>query len=292
MTQMPAPMQVSKWRRSIKRMFPLLLIAYFAVVLLVALFQRRLLYFPTKLTARQAELAAAEEGFAPWTNKLGQLIGWKIPANGSPTGSVLVIHGNAGCALNRGYLAKPIHMAAGVDVFILEYPGYGSRGGSPTMNSILAAAEEAFAALDQANPIFVVSESVGCGAAAHLAKMHPREVAGLMMFVPFDNLPAVAQRKMPLLPAYLVLLDRFQPAKWLRDYRGPVKIVVAEADEIIPPKAGRRLFDACNEPKRLQIVPKAGHNDVAEQSPEWWNEVFAFWQKNHRAVPSVPDSSR
>ena len=286
MTQMPPPLRVSKWRTAIKRMLPLLLIAYFAVVLLVALFQRRVLYFPAKLTASQAELAATEEGFTPWTNQLGQLIGWKIPASGSPTGSVLIIHGNAGCALNRDYLAKPIHGAAAADVFVLEYPGYSPRAGSPSMTTILAAAEEAFAALDQTKPKYVVSESIGCGAAAHLAKTHPREVAGLVLFVPFDNLPAVAQRKMPLLPAYFVLLDRFQPAKWLRDYHGPVKIVVAEADEIIPPKAGRRLFDACNEPKLLQVVANAGHNDVAEQTPEWWREVFSFWQ-NPGSVPPV-----
>lgn len=292
MNQEPPPTDVPKRRSRIKRMLQLLLIAYVAVVLLVAIFQRRLLYFPAKLTARQAEIMAIEEGLSAWTNKLGEIIGWKIAANGSPTGSVLVIHGNAGCALNRDYLAKPIHAAAPVDVFILEYPGYGSRAGSPTMNSILAAADEAFAALDQSKLIFVVSESLGCGAAAHLAKRHPREVAGLMLFAPFDDLPAVAQRKMPLLPAYLVLLDRFQPAKWLRDYQGPVKIVVAEADEIIPPKAGRRLFDACNEPKLLQVFPNAGHNEVSEQSPGWWNEVFAFWQKNHQTGKNVLGPAR
>ena len=31
-----------------------------------------------------------------------------------------------------------------VDVFVLEYPGYGARSGTPSRASIMAAAEEAF----------------------------------------------------------------------------------------------------------------------------------------------------
>jgi fermentation-respiration switch protein FrsA (DUF1100 family) len=83
-----------------------------------------------------------------------------------------------------------------------------------------------------------------------------------------------------LLPAYLLLLDRFSPAKYLKDYRGPVKIVLAGSDEIIPVTSGRRLFDGYKGPKDLQIVPGAHHNDVAKQSPDWWKEVFEFWRQN------------
>ena len=70
--------------------------------------------------------------------------------------------------------------------------------------------------------------------------------------------------------------DRFRPADWLKEYRGPVQIVLAGADEIIPTERGRRLHEGYVGPKRLQIVPGARHNDVAGQSPEWWREVFAF----------------
>jgi uncharacterized protein len=74
------------------------------------------------------------------------------------------------------------------------------------------------------------------------------------------------------------LRDRFEPAEDLKAYRGPVKIVVAEHDEIIPAEAGQRLFESYVGPKDLQVVSGARHNDVAEQSPEWWQGVFAFWE--------------
>jgi fermentation-respiration switch protein FrsA (DUF1100 family) len=101
--------------------------------------------------------------------------------------------------------------------------------------------------------------------------------------MPYHDLASVAQRKMPLLPAYLLLLDRFNPAECLRDYRGPVKFVLAGADEIIPVESGRRLFEGYPGPKNLQIIPGAHHNDIAGQSPAWWQEVFSFWQQNRPA---------
>jgi len=59
---------------------------------------------------------------------------------------------------------------------------------------------------------------------------------------------------------------RYKPAEWLKDYRRPIKIVLAELDEVIPIKFGRRLFDSYTGPKTLQIVPNAHHNDIAAQS--------------------------
>jgi len=278
-----APPLKTSFRRRAIRMLLTLGIAYGLFVLAAAIFQRRLIYFPRTIPPALAEPAAAEMGFVPWRNPSGQIIGWKMPATSSPVASVLITHGNAGCAIDRGYLAGPIHDAAPVDVFVLEYPGYGSRAGSPDKRSFLAAGDEAFGLLTNGLPKYLVSESLGAGVACYLAGAHPTEVAGLVLFMPYHNLASVAQRKMPLLPAYFLLLDRFNPAEDLKDYRGPVKIVLAGADEIIPVESGRRLFEGYAGPKNLQIIPGAHHNDVAGQSPAWWKDDFSFWQQNRPA---------
>lgn len=283
LTDKPQSKPKSKIKQWLLRRVQTIAIAYLLVVLAVALFQRRLIYFPTKLTPSLAEQTAIEEGFVPWRNATGEIIGWKLPADASPIACVLIVHGNAGCALNRDYIAKPIHEAAPVDVYVLEYPGYGARAGSPSKDSLLAAADEAFGLLTNDVPKYVVSESIGAGVATHLAQAQSTKVAGLVLFVPFDNLASVAQRKMFFLPAYLILRDRFNPAASLQNYHGPIKFVVAGLDEVIPPEAGLRLFDGYNGTKNLQVVPGAHHNDVAEQSPEWWKEVFSFWAQSPKA---------
>lgn len=224
--------------------------------------------------------AGAEHGFVPWKNSSGQIIGWKIPASGIATGSVLIVHGNAGCAVGRDYIAQPIHAAADVDVFVLEYPGYGAREGSPSKKSFVAAAEEAFQLLPTNAPKYIVSESIGAGVACELAKNHPQEVAGMALIVPYHNLASVAQRQIWFLPSYFLLLDRFNPEDCLRSYHGPVKFVIAGADEVIGPASGLRLANGYVGPKEVQVFPGAHHNDVSGQPAAWWRQVFLFWQQH------------
>src|ERR1035437_9680075 len=135
---MPKP---NCWKPSL-RVLLTLAIVYILFALVVMGLQRRLIYFPRIIPPGLAEGAAAELGFVPWRNPSGQIIGWKLPASSASTGSVLVVNGNAGCAMDPGHIAKPIHDAVNVDVYVLEYPGYGSREGSPDKRSFLARSEE------------------------------------------------------------------------------------------------------------------------------------------------------
>jgi hypothetical protein len=259
---------------------------YLLLVLLITVFQRELLFIPTTVPLVAAQQIAAGQGWHPWLNPGGGLIGWQFPSPGSATGPVtgrvLIVHGNGGWALDRMDLGEAIHDATGLEVYILEYPGYGSRAGSPSETSFLAAADEAWVNLPHDRPAYVVSESLGTGVAAHLAQKHPDQVAGLLMFVPYDRLALVAQHHYPFLPAYFLLRDRFDPADWLAGYRGPVKIVIAGADEIIPPIRGQKLYDGYQGPKTLQIIPRAHHNETIGQSPGWWRSVLGFWETGGR----------
>ena len=157
MSKYAPPLKTGLRRRAI-RMLLALGIAYGLVVLTMAMFQRRFIYFPRTIPPALAEPAAAELGFVPWRNPSGQIIGWKLAASSSPVASVLIIHGNGGCAMDRGYLAGPVHEAAAADVYVLEYPGYGAREGAPGKRALLAAGEEAFNSLTSHLPRYLVSE--------------------------------------------------------------------------------------------------------------------------------------
>lgn len=264
------------------RMLLTLVLVYLLLALLVMLFQRRMIYFPTRLAPSVADKIAVQNGFQAWRNPGGEIMGWRLPSTRTATGAVLIVHGNGGCALDRSYLAGPIHAAAAVDVFVLEYPGFGARAGAPSQKSILDAAEEAFDSIPSGRPVYVVSESLGTGVAAHLARKYDQKVAGLICFAPYGRLVSVGQARMKIFPVSLMLWDRYEPAAWLTDYRGPVKIILAEADQVIPARFGRKLFDGYAGPKDLAIIPDAGHNDIAAQSPEWWKRVFEFLATKQR----------
>ena len=260
-----------------------LVLGYFVMMVSFALLQRYLIYVPTKLTQDVADEIAAKSGFVAWRNGSGQLIGWKSSTSFTPIGSVLIVHGNGGWALDRAYMTRAMHAAAPLDIYILEYPGYGAREGSPGESSLLSAADEAFENLPTNLPAYIVSESLGTGVAAHLAQKYPSRVGGLALFVPYDKLASVAANHVPFLPAYFLLWDRFDPAEWLKNYHGPVKVVVAGSDEIIPPKLGERLYAGYDGPKNLLIIPGARHSSTTAESPDWWRELLTFWQA-HAAV--------
>ena len=277
--------KMKRWKTLGRRFLIAVAIIYAVICVGVCIWQRSLLYFPYKIPADAVMAEAKKNGFIPWKNPAGETIGWEITADTNSTGSVLVLQGNSGCAFWNHDFVRPIHSGADVNVFILEYPGYGARPGSPSRKIFDAAAEEAFQLLPKNLPRYVVSMSLGTGVAGDIIENHPAEIAGVAMFAPYHNLAWVVQHRFWFLPVYLFLLDRFNPEECLKNYHGPIKFVVAGDDEIIGAASGLRLENTYQGPKDLELFPYAQHADVAFRTSDWWHKVFSFWQKNAVVSP-------
>lgn len=214
-----------------------------------AIGQRRLLYYPSHKPAATL--------LAPWI-KDGLLLGYARETK-APAALWLVLHGNAGQATDRDiYLPC---FPDGDGVYLLEYPGYGDRPGHPSRTSINAAAEAGFLELKRLHPgtpICVVGESIGSGPASFLGSL-PQPPAKIVLVVPFDQLASVAADALPFLPARWLLLDRWNNAEALRDYRGPIEIFGARDDEVIPVKHARAL--AGHLPGARFHLIEGGHNE-------------------------------
>ena len=258
----------------------MLAVLYVALVISGCLMQRKLLYHPSRITLEAGVPEAAAQGFEPWRNSVGDYIGWKHTAKTAARGQILIIHGNAGSAIDRLDYMDTLQTIRPVDVFVLEYPGYGARKGSPSQKHFFAAADEAIALMTNGSPVYIVGESIGTGVAAYLAGAHPTQVRGLLLFAPYYNLTEVAQYHVPWLPARLLLPDKFPSAKYLENYHGPVAVVLAGQDQIVPNKFGRKLYDSYAGPKKVWMDPDAGHNDLIERPTAWWSELLEFWDQN------------
>jgi uncharacterized protein len=57
----------------------------------------------------------------------------------------------------------------------------------------------------------------------------------------------------------------------------PLLLMHGELDQVVPVKFGKQLFDAANEPKQVELVPDAGHNDV--YNPHVQQVVLSFIAK-------------
>jgi hypothetical protein len=73
--------------------------------------------------------------------------------------------------------------------------------------------------------------------------------------------------------------NHFDSARKLEGVSAPVFVAHGARDQTIPVEQGYKLYSAAREPKRLVIVPEAGHNDlVAKGGPEYLDALAGFIQ--------------
>jgi pimeloyl-ACP methyl ester carboxylesterase len=234
---------------SLKMLFALPVALYLLIVALMMGGQRKLLYFPSR-----APIATQLE---PWQDR-GQTIGYcrRVP---NPQNIWLMLHGNAGQAAQRGYVLPCLSDRD--SFFVLEYPGYGTRPGNISLESLNAACADGFDRLRHEfpqTPVCVLGESIGSGPACYLAsRVDPP--AKFVLVVPFDTLANVAAEKLPFLPVRLILRDNWDNVRALAHYQGKVEIFAASDDKIIPFGHARRLAEKV--PGSSLHVIRGGHND-------------------------------
>jgi uncharacterized protein len=268
--------------RRLHRVFLVCIALYVLVCLGCASYQRHLIYLPPHIATEQVDKSAKSAGLERWTNAAGQVVGMKRLSPSQPAvGRVLILYGNGSWTVGCAHYADDIQSLAAFDVFILEYPGYADRSGSPSQINIFHAADEALQLLGTNQPVYLVGESLGSGVAAYLAGTHPGQVAGMILLSPYNRLTSVAQDHMPLLPVWLILLDRFPSEDYLRQYHGPVGIMVDGRDTVVPEKFGLRLYDGYAGPKRLWNFPDGNHIAIMAPPAQFWGEVIDFWQTNY-----------
>lgn len=214
---------------------------------------RNLLFYPSHFTETN--------GLAPWTRN-GSTIGYSRTVD-SPKNVWLMLHGNAGQAASRAYAIPSF--SAGDSVFIMEYPGYGSRPGVPSKSAFNLAAKEAYLILRESYPgipVCVAGESIGSGPASTLAGL-PQPPDKFVLIVPFEKLSLVARDHFPAILVSLLLRDDWDNIGALSGYGGPVEIYGAEADTVIPVAHAKTLAAAIPSSKFTLI--EGGHNDWSHQ---------------------------
>ena len=278
-------------RRMVKSLLLCCTALYVLICVLMAIFQRSFIYFPSVFSRQQVDAMAHHAKLERWTNSTGQFIGMKrLSARQPAEGTVMITYGNGSTAIGCDHYANDLQGVASFDIFILEYPGYEDRPGHPSQSSIFSAADEAFLALPAKKPVSLVGESLGSGVASYLAGTYSNRIAGLLLISPFNSLADAAQKHFPILPVFLLLGDRFPSEKYLRNYDGMVGITVGGKDTVVPDKLGYRLLDAYVGPRRLWAFPDGEHCEIKEAPLIFWKDVIEFWQTNR--PPDNMGSSR
>lgn len=259
---------------------------YLALVGLVYSFQRGLLYFPDQTILSEQELAAASFGAVNITAKdIGELRSlWRVPVD--QTKPVIIhFHGNGGSPAIRlpNYQAMATE---GAGVLAVGYPGYGGNPGTPSEETLYLVAQANYdwlvAGGYPADRIVIVGQSLGTGVATWLASRNA--AAGLILEAAYTGMDDMAQRQFPILPAKLLIKDRYRSIDRMDQIDMPLSWIHGTADELIPFAMGRELFDAAREPKIARPIENGGHNDL------WMRDIDVLVRKDAQSFLSPLDS--
>lgn len=250
---------------------------YLGLGLYLYVFQARFVYFPN-LPSRQVDTTPADIGLAFEAVSLDTadgetLAGWFIPAPAA-RGTLLYLHGNGG---NIGHRLDPVELfhRLGLNVFIIDYRGYGASSGTPSEDGTYQDALAAWNHLTRhrrigPQRIVLFGESLGGSVAAWLAVRHAP--AGLVMYASFTSVPEMAQALYPIFPASRLARYRYDTRAALGKANCPVLILHSPEDEIIPFSHAQALLEAAHEPKRL-VELRGGHNDALLISRETYAQA-------------------
>jgi fermentation-respiration switch protein FrsA (DUF1100 family) len=264
------------------RLARIMLLLCAGILILVMAFEDKLIYFPSKypdgvwqvdkIPSREGELVPTVEDCYFETSDGLRLHGWFCSPH-RKTGGVLArvqtemvllwFHGNAGNITYRYDMIRGM-MELPIEVFIIDYRGYGKSEGKPTEHGLYLDARAAWDYLTNtrgipAERIIIFGKSLGGAPAIDLAC--DVEPAGLIVQSSFTSAADMAAVVLPFFPT-VFLHTKMDSIHKIAGVHCPKLFIHSPADEVIPYKLGRLLYEAAPEPKEFFEVKGAPHNST------------------------------
>jgi fermentation-respiration switch protein FrsA (DUF1100 family) len=249
---------------------------YAAVILLLYLFQRKLIFVPGKLTdSADLNLAKNQEEVYIHTQDGERIHG--LFCKGTRPEVILYFHGNAGDLSGWKFVTEDF-TALGYNVLIIDYRGYGKSSGAISEQGFYQDGDAAYNYLvetKQFTPgnILLYGRSIGTGVAVNVASRHIAK--GLILESPYTSLGALANEKLPFFFPSLYLQFQFDNLKKIAKVPYPVILLHGTDDELIPAAHSQRLLQAVPGKKKLILIDGGAHNDLSD-----FNAFKEFLQKD------------
>lgn len=248
--------------------------------------QRQIIYRPTLgIPADFAGLRAGDERYfvevppathnhgatnaANTGNPMQRVEMWWLPHANKSAPILLYFHGTFRTLYQNMRKIEALR-EAGFAVLAVEYRGWGqSTPITPSEQTILADADVAWAELKRRAPCasqrVIYGHSMGSGVAVDVAsRLNGRsDYAALILESAISSFADVA-REAGLFTRFLAQFnhERFASIDKIARVHAPLLMIHGSRDTTIPPRVGKKLFDAANPPKQWLIIEGAGHSDV------------------------------
>jgi len=233
---------------------------YFFILISTYLFQRNLLYHPGENNYFGDQLAVSIEKVKIKTTDNIELLSWFHNKNLNDYKTILFLHGNAGSLENR--IHKINHFKdINVNFLIIAWRGFSGNKGKPTEEGLYEDARSAVRWLMSQgvseNNIIIYGESLGTGVTTEIAQN--KNFAGIILESPFTSMIDAGKDKYPYLPVKLLLKDKYESNKKIKNINSPILIMHGKVDNIVPFHMGKKMYELANEPKHYYFSEYDDH---------------------------------
>jgi len=164
------------------------------------------------------------------------------------------------------------------NALLVNYRGYGESEGKPSEKEMIAdciSIFDRFCAEKKRLPktVFLMGRSLGSGISVQVAAARP-DVAGVILVTPYESLAAIAKLQYPWIPIDRILRHTFRAIDYAPKNQMPALVLLAEFDEVIPTKTGRKLGTAWGGPKEIITLPM-DHKHINEH-PAYFEAINRF----------------
>ena len=233
---------------------------YLIVLIFLFFFQRNLMYHPDENNYSGDNLEVNIEKVTIKTTDNINLLGWFHNKNLKSYKTIVYFHGNAGKLENR--IHKLNHFKdMDVNFLIVAWRGFNGNKGKPSEKGLYIDGKSAIDWLAKKGvrekDIILYGESLGTGVATHLAQN--KNFAGIILETPFTSMIDAAKKFYPYIPVNLLLKDKFENKKKIKNINSPILVMHGEADQIVPFSMGKKIYEIANEPKYSYFTKYDNH---------------------------------
>ena len=209
-----------------------------------------------------------------------QLHSWYIPHTRSAP-VLLFFHGNAGNISHRRESIEIFHRL-GLNIFIIDYRGYGNSQGSPDEQGLYQDAYAAWRYLTEekgfpSEQVVIFGRSLGGAVAASLAA--EVKARGLILESTFSSSRDFASLAFPFLSHILYMRYDFNTSGKIKSVNYPVLVLHSQDDKIIPFQLGNKVFQSASHNKQF-VQMKGDHNSAFMLSQPKYEQALAEWLKS------------
>jgi pimeloyl-ACP methyl ester carboxylesterase len=181
----------------------------------------------------------------------------------NPRGVVFYLHGNTG-NLERWFVDLDLFRRAHVDLFMLDYRGYGKSSGriesEAQLRADVRAAWQHIASRYEGKRRVILGRSLGSALAAQLSAEVRPELTVLVS--PYTSMESLVGEMYPWVPS-AALRYPLRTDEAVKRLRNPLLIVHGGRDTFIAPEHGRTLASLALD-ARFVLVPEAGHRNIVD----------------------------